>query len=104
MKTDTRSSRTPQRGRATRQPAEERARKRARLRTSASDVYRAAILAAAERVFGKRSFSDAKISDVAREAGVASGTLYNYFDSKEAVFRALVEKLGEELLGRLRPV
>jgi TetR/AcrR family fatty acid metabolism transcriptional regulator len=100
MKTDTRSPRVRARAAA----PEERVRKRQELKRTASDVYRAAILEAAERVFGQRTFAEAKIADVAREAGVAAGTLYNYFDSKEAIFRSLVEKLGEEMLGRLRPL
>jgi|KBSSwiStaDraftv2_1062776.scaffolds.fasta_scaffold46752_4 AcrR family transcriptional regulator len=102
MKTDKRS---PKPAGAAMPPArEDRVRQRQALRRTASDVYRAAILQAAEKVFGQRSFDDAKIADVARESGIASGTLYNYFDGKEAIFRSLIDKLGDELLGRLKPI
>lgn len=55
-------------------------------------AYREAILDAAERVFLSDGFQSAKMVDVAESTGVSVGTLYNYFDSKEAVFQALVER------------
>lgn len=55
-------------------------------------AYREAILDAAERVFLNDGFQSAKMVDVAEATGVSVGTLYNYFDSKEAVFLALVER------------
>jgi TetR/AcrR family fatty acid metabolism transcriptional regulator len=64
------------------------------LRASASHLSREAILEAAERVFGRAGFGAAKMTDIAREAGMAAGTLYNYFDSKERIFRSLLEARG----------
>lgn len=55
-------------------------------------AYREAILDAAEQVFLKEGFQSAKMVDVAESTGVSVGTLYNYFDSKEAVFLALAER------------
>jgi AcrR family transcriptional regulator len=55
-------------------------------------AYREAILDAAEKVFLSDGFQAAKMVDVAEATGVSVGTLYNYFDSKEAVFLALVER------------
>lgn len=49
------------------------------------------ILAAAIEVFGNEGFARAKLDDVARRAGVCKGTLYLYFDSKDALFRAMVK-------------
>lgn len=48
------------------------------------------ILEAASIEFGDRGFHDASISGITGRAGVALGTFYVYFDSKEALFRALV--------------
>lgn len=48
------------------------------------------ILDAAQKVFGASGFARAKVDDVARLAGVSKGTLYLYFDSKEALFREMV--------------
>ena len=41
------------------------------------------ILAAAERVFARRGFFAARVSEIAKDAGVADGTIYLYFDGKE---------------------
>ena len=48
------------------------------------------ILEAALVVFGEAGFARTKIDDVARLAGVSKGTVYLYFDSKEALFREMV--------------
>jgi len=48
------------------------------------------ILDAALATFGESGFARAKIEDVARLAGVSKGTVYCYFDSKEALFREMV--------------
>lgn len=52
---------------------------------------REAILAAAKRVFAKKGFHATKMSDVARAARVSYGSIYWYFDSKEALFDAVLE-------------
>ncbi len=54
------------------------------------------ILAAAEQVFGSQGFAAASIAEITREAGVAQGTFYIYFPSKEAVFRELVIEMGHK--------
>jgi AcrR family transcriptional regulator len=48
------------------------------------------ILCAALEVFGELGFTRTRLEDVARRAGVSKGTLYLYFDNKEALFRAMV--------------
>ena len=40
--------------------------------------------------FAENGFSAARLDDVARRAGVAKGTIYRYFDNKEALFEAAV--------------
>ncbi|HME71353.1 MAG TPA: helix-turn-helix domain-containing protein [Myxococcota bacterium] len=49
------------------------------------------ILIAAIRVFSAKSYRRAQMADVAREMGMSPGTLYNYVESKEALFHLLVE-------------
>ncbi|HHV56338.1 MAG TPA: TetR/AcrR family transcriptional regulator [Firmicutes bacterium] len=51
-----------------------------------------AILAAALRVFGEQGFSQARVEDIARAAGVGKGTIYEYFASKQAIFERAVEQ------------
>jgi AcrR family transcriptional regulator len=66
-------------------------------RTARGEATRAAILDAAEKVIGKSGFSASSISGITRAAGVAQGTFYIYFRSKEDVFRELVLELGRVL-------
>jgi TetR/AcrR family fatty acid metabolism transcriptional regulator len=54
---------------------------------------RADILAAARTVFAEQGFVGARIADIATRAGVATGTVYLYFESKEALVAALVDDL-----------
>jgi len=58
---------------------------------------REAILSAARRVFAEKGFEGTTIADVAREAGVASGTVYLYFGSKLELFAALSAVLFEAI-------
>jgi len=50
------------------------------------------ILEAALSVFAERGFAAARMDDIASRARVSKGTIYLYFESKEAVFRALVQE------------
>jgi AcrR family transcriptional regulator len=52
----------------------------------------AEILAAARASFAERGFAATRLDDVAARAGVTKGTLYLYFDSKEALFKAVVRQ------------
>lgn len=49
------------------------------------------ILDAAIQVFARKGFTRATNKDIAREAGITPGLIYHYFESKEAVFKAIVE-------------
>ncbi|MFC3078793.1 TetR/AcrR family transcriptional regulator [Phenylobacterium terrae] len=53
---------------------------------------RAAILDAAREVFGELGYEAATVRDIIRRTGLAAGTFYNYYRSKEEVFAALAEE------------
>src|SRR5262245_26790594 len=59
-----------------------------------ADRRRAQILAAASRVFARQGFHRTTVRQVAREAGIADGTIYLYFDSKQELLLALLGQLG----------
>src|SRR5215475_4500743 len=59
------------------------------------------IMEGARAVFLAQGFDGASMGEIAREAGVSKGTLYVYFDSKEALFEAIVE---EECLAQAEQV
>ncbi|MCW2667710.1 MAG: transcriptional regulator, TetR family [Frankiales bacterium] len=66
-------------------PASKRARTRARL------------LQAARVVFERDGFHDTRLSDIVQEAAVSIGTFYNYYDSKEEIFRDLIFTVHAQL-------
>jgi len=53
---------------------------------------RVVILDAALRTFVRRGYTETKVAEIASEAGVAEGTLYNYFQSKEDLLLALFDE------------
>jgi AcrR family transcriptional regulator len=50
------------------------------------------ILDAAMRVFAEKGFTRTTNKDIASEAGITAGLIYHYFESKEAVFKAIIEQ------------
>src|SRR5829696_8467892 len=71
------------------------------IRHYARTAYTEAILEAAERLFLRVGYHDAKMADLAEAAGVAVGTLYKYFASKEEVFASLAARGREQVFGIL---
>ena len=60
------------------------------------------ILDGAERIFARHGFFAAKVADVAKEAGVADGTIYLYFKSKDELLISLFERRMHQLNGALK--
>jgi TetR/AcrR family fatty acid metabolism transcriptional regulator len=60
------------------------------------------ILAAAERVFARRGFFAARVSEIAKDAGVADGTIYLYFKSKDELLISLFEQRMKQVNAVLR--
>jgi AcrR family transcriptional regulator len=56
------------------------------------DARPAEILDAALAVFAQKGFAATKLDDVAAKAGITKGTIYLYFDSKQALFEALARQ------------
>ena len=63
---------------------------------------REAILRAATSVFAHNGYFNSKVADIAREAGVADGTVYLYFKSKEDILHSIFDRSVEEALGAAR--
>jgi TetR/AcrR family fatty acid metabolism transcriptional regulator len=59
---------------------------------------RTAILRAATKVFARNGYFNSKVADIAREAGVADGTVYLYFKNKDDVLISLVNQTMEEFI------
>jgi len=65
---------------------------------------RAAILSAARAVFDERGYSQTRMAEIATQAGIAPGTIYLYFDSKESIVLALAEQFYTRLSEATLPV
>lgn len=59
---------------------------------------RAELVRAAERVFAEQGVAGATVSDIVKAAGVAQGTFYLYFDSKDDVLVAVAERVVTGLI------
>lgn len=63
-----------------------------------------AILDAAAAEFGEKGFHESSIVSITIRAGVALGSFYTYFESKEALFKALVTDMSERVRDHVAPV
>jgi len=64
-------------------------------------MYRGLILECAERVFARSGYHDARIQDIAAEAGISLTTLYAAFPGKREIFDALHEHRGGQFLDQV---
>ena len=63
---------------------------------------RAAILDAATAIFARRGFFGAQVADVARAAGIAAGTVYLYFRSKDEILTSIFDRTMQEAISEGR--
>ncbi|MEQ1726457.1 MAG: TetR/AcrR family transcriptional regulator [Sphingopyxis sp.] len=72
-------------------------------RTARGARTRKALIDAAAIEFGEKGFHEGSISGITSRAGVALGSFYTYFDSKDAIFRALVKAMSEQVRDHVAP-
>jgi len=63
---------------------------------------RKAILRAATEVFARNGYFNSKVADIARAAGVADGTVYLYFKSKEEILHSIFDRSVESAIKEVR--
>jgi len=63
---------------------------------------REAILRAAIKVFAQKGYFSSKVADIAKEAGIADGTVYLYFKSKDEVLHSIFDRAMEEFIAEGR--
>jgi AcrR family transcriptional regulator len=78
---------------AAKTPRTERGRKTLRL-----------LLDAAAAEFGEKGFHESSVVSITQRAGVALGSFYTYFDSKDSLFRALVQDMSAQVRNTIGPV
>lgn len=62
------------------------------------------LLDAAAAEFGEKGFHDSSVVSITQRAGVALGSFYTYFDSKDSLFRALVQDMSAQVRNTVGPV
>ena len=67
-------------------------------RTADREARRAALVSAAAAVFARRGVANTTVGDIVKAAGVAQGTFYLYFDSKDAASIAVVERIADAIV------
>ena len=72
-------------------------------RTARGERTLRALLSAAAEEFGEKGFHDGSISGITRRAGCALGSFYTYFDSKDDIFRALVNDMSGQVRDYVSP-
>ena len=63
---------------------------------------REAILRAGIKVFADKGYFNSKVADIAREAGIADGTVYLYFKSKDEILHSIFDRAMEEFIAEGR--
>src|SRR5437588_6406723 len=71
---------------------------------SAAGDKREAIMRAATKVFARNGYFNSKVADIARAAGVADGTVYLYFKSKEEVLHSIFDQNMAEAIAAARKI
>ena len=62
------------------------------------------ILDVAERLFGTKGFDNTSTNDILKEIGIARGTLYYHFKSKEDILDAMIERISGRLVDRAKAI
>jgi len=61
------------------------------------DVRRMEIMVSAKKLFERKGYTNTSVEAIIKDAGIAKGTFYYYFKTKQDILKALVEHLGSEL-------
>lgn len=68
------------------------------------DERKAELVETAGKLFGKRGYAATSVSDIVKAAGVAQGTFYWYFKSKEEILEAVAERMVEWMFGGVEEI
>lgn len=68
------------------------------------ETRRAEIITAARRLFATKEYEKTTMQDVIDELGIAKGTIYYYFKSKEELLDAVINQMGDEVVERMQSV
>jgi AcrR family transcriptional regulator len=76
--------------------------RREQRRLQHQDLSRAQLLDAAEQIFGRKGFHEATLKEVAELAGFSVGSVYSFFENKDALFRHVYLRRADQFMPALR--
>jgi AcrR family transcriptional regulator len=62
------------------------------------------ILSAAQELFSKEGYQNTSVESIVQRAGIAKGSFYNYFKSKDEVMDAVLQRMAEDILANVKEV
>ena len=62
------------------------------------------ILDAAQKLFGIKGYDATSVTDIMKEVGIAKGTLYYHFQSKEEILDAMIERIARRMMGNAKRI
>ena len=68
------------------------------------DVRRSELIATAQHLFYTKGYETTSVSDIIDSVGVAKGTFYYYFDSKQAILEAIIDELMDQSMAILQKI
>lgn len=74
----------------------------AKRRAEMVEETRAKLIAAARKAFAAKGYAAASMDDLTADAGLTRGALYHNFGDKKGLLQAVVDRIDEEMLARLR--
>jgi AcrR family transcriptional regulator len=70
--------------------------------TKEANTLRESILAASKELFARFGFKKTAVDEIAKKARIAKGTIYNYFRSKEEIYRTILQREGKIMIVKMR--
>ena len=70
--------------------------------TPRTQTKKEAILQAASKFFSERGYWDTSVSDISKATGVAEGTIFYHFQTKEDLFLAVLKRFKEDFVGNIK--
>ena len=71
-------------------------------RTERVKANRAALMRVAAEIIGERGYEETSVARITERAGLAHGTFYRYFESRQDLFDRLLPEVGDELIEQLK--
>ena len=68
------------------------------------DERRSELIASAQHLFYSKGYEKTSVSDIVNEVGVAKGTFYYYFNSKQAILEAMIDELVDHSITIIQPI